>query len=89
VSVTSRAWYPAAREIGGASELITVARPTSDTHPYCWEFRKMFQDLMLAWTSFPAFSKWIRAMPLAAPIAILRRVSQSKGILSSPLLPEK
>lgn len=48
----------------------------------------MFDDFMLPWTSFPPFSSWTFAMPRAAPIAILTRVSQLKGVLSSPLLPE-
>ena len=66
-----------------------LAKPTSETEPNCREFRKMFEDLMFPWTSFPPLSACIRAIPLAAPIAILSRVSQSKGTLSSPLLPEK
>lgn len=49
----------------------------------------MFDDFMLPWTSFPPFSSWTFAMPRAAPRAILSRVSQLKGVLSSPLLPEK
>jgi hypothetical protein len=48
----------------------------------------MFEDLMFPCTSLPPFSTWMRAMPLAAPKAILNRVSQSKGTFSSPLFPE-
>lgn len=65
-----------------------LAKPTSETQPYCLELRKMFEALTFPWTSFPPFSTCIRAIPLAAPIAIFSRVSQSKGTLSSPLLPE-
>nr|GMC98138.1 Os11g0107850 [Ipomoea batatas] len=79
--------FPAARATGGANELIIADRPTSDMHPYCFEFRKMFEDFMFPWTSFPPVSPWTRAIPLAAPIAILSRVSQSKGPLFSPVLP--
>ncbi|KAJ7004195.1 hypothetical protein NC653_009158 [Populus alba x Populus x berolinensis] len=49
----------------------------------------MLEDLMFPWTNFPPFSAWIRAMPLAAPIAILILVSQSRGIRSPPLFPAK
>lgn len=47
----------------------------------------MLDDLTFPWTSFPLFSAWIRARPLAAPMAIFSRVSQSRGVLISPLFP--
>ena len=47
--------------------------------------RRMLEDFKLPWTILPKEWRWAR--PLAAPVAILTRVSQFGGSLPDPLLP--
>ena len=52
-----------------------------------WVMR-MLDDLMFPWMSLGLLKEWMWATPLAAPKAILTRVSQSKGGLPVPRDPK-
>lgn len=61
-----------------------AVKPRSQMQPLHCESMKMVEDLMFPWTSFLSSASCIIASPLAAPIAILNRDSQSSDTPFSP-----